>query len=218
VVVSNTGCRAGGRVLRMHSRLCGRLVLPLELETAAQEEFEIYCQHRRDLRRHVYSRDDLRASAAGVVGMGANMAFQARRRPRLGGSTVRLDAARRRALARDRHVCRVLTPGWRIVYTPDEARVASTPPHAIRNCDRGVFGYGVRLRHVDEARARAAGHGRGHHRRAVAARTTREGARRRSRDVPHRDGTRCWQETAGAAFGPICFGYETWRTRRDAAE
>jgi hypothetical protein len=52
------------------------LVLPLELETEAQEQFEIYCQHRRDLRPRVYSSRTLRPSAAGVVGMGANMAFR----------------------------------------------------------------------------------------------------------------------------------------------
>ena len=121
------------------------LVLPLELETAAQESFERYSRQRRDLTPRVYSRATLRPSAAGVVGMGANMAFRRDVLTSLGGFDPRLDAGTRTQSGGDTDMfARTLDAGHVIAYVPDafvwhrHRRTAAE----VRAC---VFGYGVGL-------------------------------------------------------------------------
>ena len=141
------------------------LVLPLELETEAQEEFEVYSQHRRDLQRHVYSRNSLRSSAAGLVGMGANMAFRRDLLLTLGEFDLRFGpVACTRAGDETDMFARILDAGWLIVYTPD----AYVWHRHRRHCARGAI-VRIRLRcwrvqHADQTtpratRSRSASHG-----------------------------------------------------------
>ena len=61
------------------------LVMPLELETPAQEQFEIYCQHRRDfVRRVIHHSSDPTGCGRGSR-IGANMAFRRELLLHLGG-------------------------------------------------------------------------------------------------------------------------------------
>jgi len=191
-------------------------VLPLELETAAQEDFELYCQHRRDLERHVYSSRVLPSSAAGIVGMGANMAFRRQLILTLGGFDTRLGPGTRTRTGDETDLfARVLDAGQLIVYTPD-AYVWHRHRRSGREERSCVFGYGVglysmltkRLFEQGDAGALITG-GRwllGPLVKAVAAKAARRPAPRWSTVLA---------ETAGAPFGPFCFAYETWRRRAD---
>jgi glycosyltransferase involved in cell wall biosynthesis len=192
------------------------LVLPLELETAAQEDFELYCQHRRDLHPHVYSRRVLRSSAAGVVGMGANMAFRRRLLITLGGFDMRLGPGTYTRTGDETDMfARVLDSGRLIVYNPDAYvwHRHRRSPDEERSC---VFGYGVGLYSMLTKRffeqrdfgALITG-GRwliGPLVKAVGAKIGRRPTAR-------------WKtvlaETAGAPFGPFCFAYEAWRSRAE---
>jgi GT2 family glycosyltransferase len=191
------------------------LVLPLELETPAQEQFEAYCAHRRDLRQHVYSRETLRPSAAGAVGMGANMAFRRDLLREMRGFDPRLDAGTATRSGGDNDMfARMLDAGWLIVYTPD-ARVWHRHRRTMAELRSCVFGYGVGVhsmltKRLMEERDLGA---------AVTAVRWFVGplvktllAKIRRRAAPN------WSvvlsETAGAPLGPVCFLYETWRRYR----
>jgi GT2 family glycosyltransferase len=190
------------------------LVLPLELETPAQEEFEVYSTHLRALRRRVFSRDVLWPAAAGEIGMGANMAFRRGAVLAQGGFDLRLGPpTRTRAGDEIDLFARLLDAGRRIVYTPDayvwhrHRRTAAE----VRSC---AFGYGVGTfsmltKRVVEGRDPAA--------LIIAAwwfigpliRVARAKVGRR----PAPPWSVVLAETAGAAVGPFCFGYEAWRAR-----
>lgn len=190
------------------------LVLPLELETAAQETFELYCRHRRDLHSHVYSRAVLPASAAGVVGMGANMAFRRDALIALGGFDARFGPGTRTRTGDETDMfARILDAGWAIVYSPDAYvwhRHRRTPEE-VRSC---VFGYGVGLysvltkRLVEQHDFGAIVTGArwliGPIVKAALAKIAR---------APSAPWSVVLAETAGAPFGPLYFGYETWRSR-----
>jgi GT2 family glycosyltransferase len=192
------------------------LVLPLELETRAQEEFELYCQHRRDFQRKLYTRQSLRPSAAGVVGMGANMAFRRDLVRALGGFDERLDAGTRTRSGGDTDMfARVLESGCQIVYTPD-APVWHRHRRSTRELRSCVFGYGVGLfsmltKRVVEQRdggtvITAARWLVGPPMKAAWAKMTGK---------PAPGWSVVLSETAGAVFGPFMFAYETWRHRSD---
>ena len=197
----NVGCATG-------------LVLPLELETAGQEEFELYCQHRRDLQRHVYSRNVMRSSAAGIVGMGANMAFRRDLLLALGRFDARLGGGTRTRSADETDMfARILDAGWLIVYTPDAYvwhRHRRTPEE-VRSC---VFGYGVGLYSLLTKRLLE--------QRDLGVIVTGgrwllgplvKAARAKIARVPSPPWSVVLAETAGALFGPFCFVYEAWRGR-----
>jgi GT2 family glycosyltransferase len=190
------------------------LVLPLELETAAQEAFEVYCRNRRDFSRRAYSRRVLQPSAAGVVGMGANMAFRRELVRSLGGFDVRLDAGTRTRSGGDTDMfARVLDAGHEIVYTPDAPvwhRHRRSMPE-LRSC---VFGYGVGLyslltKRVVEQRDPAA--------LVTAARwlvgPPLKAAYAKLSSSPSPGWDLVLAEMAGAICGPFYFAYETWRSR-----
>jgi GT2 family glycosyltransferase len=190
------------------------LVLPIELETAAQEEFEIYSEHRRHFHGRVYSRDGLRASAADVVGIGANMAFRRAFVAGLGGFDVRLDAGTCTRSAGDTDIfARVLDSGRLIAYSPD-AQVWHRHRRTSRELTSCVFGYGVGTfgmltkRVVEQGDLGAL---------ITAARwlagTLLKAVRTRIEGRPAPRWRVVLAETAGAACGPFCFGYEAWRTR-----
>jgi GT2 family glycosyltransferase len=190
------------------------LVLPLELETAAQEEFEIYCQHRRDFRRHVYSRNEVRSSAAGVVGIGANMAYRRRLLLEIGGFDVRLDAGTATQSGGETDMfARVLDAGWLIAYEPD-AQVWHRHRRTDRELRACVFGDGVGVfgmltkRLIEQRDAGAI---------VTAARWLLGPVMKAATAKIGRRPSPRWNtvlsETAGAACGPFCYGLETWRHR-----
>jgi len=188
------------------------LVLPLELETPAQEEFEIYCQHRRDLAVRVYSKSVLRPSAAGVVGIGGNMAFRRHVLFALGGFDVRLDAGTATHSGGDTDMfARVLDAGHTIVYSPSvqvwhrHRRLQAE----VRAC---VFGYGVGVYSMLTKRLleqRDPGALVTACRWLIGPIAKAAVAKISGRAAPRWDTVLA--ETAGAALGPLCFGYETWR-------
>jgi GT2 family glycosyltransferase len=191
------------------------LVLPLELETDAQEQFELYCQHRRDFERHTYSRANLRPSAAGVVGMGANMAFRKSALTAAEGFDLRLDAGTRTRSGGDTDMfASVLDHGWEIVYTPD-AVVWHRHRRTVAELRSCVFGYGVGLfsmltKRVVEQRDGAA--------LVTAARWFVGPLIKAGRARMQRAAAAPWSvvlaETAGALCGPFYFARETFASRK----
>jgi GT2 family glycosyltransferase len=121
------------------------LVLPLELETWAQEQFEVYCAHRRRFTRQVFAVPQVPPAAAGVVGMGANMAVRRDLALQLGGFDPRLDGGTATCSGGDTDMfARILEHGAPIVYTP-----AALVWHRHRRDNvqlySCIFGYGVGL-------------------------------------------------------------------------
>jgi hypothetical protein len=216
VVVSPTWLAEIARVFEDPKVGCATgLVLPLELETRAQEDFEAYCQHRRDLLPHVFSRTVLRSSAAGVVGMGANMAFRREALLPLGGFDARFGPGTRTRTGDETDMfARILDAGWLIVYTPD-AYVWHRHRRTSREVRSCVFGYGVGLysmltkRLVEDRDFGALVTGvrwlLGPPLKAVRARMA---------GAPSAPWSVVLSETAGAALGPFCFGYETLKRDR----
>jgi GT2 family glycosyltransferase len=190
------------------------LVLPIELETTAQEQFEIYSQHWRKLHPRVFSREALRASAAALVGIGANMAFRRSVLRDLGGFDVRLDGGTRTRSGGDTDMfARLLDSGQRIYYNP-AAWVWHRHRRTHDEMRRSVFGYSagtfsVLSKRLWEQRDLGA---------AITAvrwflgpvvKTAAANLTRR----PAPPWTLVLAEVAGAASGPFRFGYEAWRGR-----
>lgn len=121
------------------------LVLPIELETPAQEQFEIYCANRRTFVRRVFATPETPPSAGGVVGMGANMALRRELALRLGAFDPRLDGGAPTESGGDTDMfARILASGAQIVYTPD-ALVWHRHRRDMAQLRRCIFGYGVGL-------------------------------------------------------------------------
>jgi GT2 family glycosyltransferase len=121
------------------------LVLPCELETRSQERFEAYCANRRSFRPKTFSPADTPPSAAGVAGMGANMAFRRSLLEALGGFDPRFDGGMPTLSGGDTEAfARLLARGQSIAYRPDALvwHRHRREPAALR---RVVFGYGVGL-------------------------------------------------------------------------
>jgi len=193
------------------------LVLPIELETAAQEQFEDYCVQRRDFHPHVYSRDVLPASAAAVVGMGANMAFRRSVLVRLGLFDTRIGAGTSTRAADETDMfARVIDAGWRIVYTPD-AYVWHRHRRTAREVRSCVFGYGVGIYSLLTKRLLEHGD--------VGAIVTAgrwflgplvKAVRAKAAGTPSAPWSVVLAELAGAPIGPFCWMYEAWRARARA--
>jgi GT2 family glycosyltransferase len=119
------------------------LVLPFELRTEAQQRFEAYSAHRRTFTTREFTRATLAPAAAGVAGVGANMAFRRAAVERLGGFDPRLDAGTRTRAGGDNDMfARILDAGHTIVYTP-RALVWHRHRETERELRECVFGYGV---------------------------------------------------------------------------
>ena len=190
------------------------LVLPVQLDTVAQRQFEMYCAHRRVFHSQVFAAPATSPSAGGIVGMGANMAFPRELLLALGGFDPRLDCGTATRSGGDTDMfARVLESGHRIVYTPDalvwHAHRGDT--RALREC---IFGYGVGLYSVLTKRLVEAGDVQAV---VVAARwfvgPFARWARLRLARRPAIPCSLVLLEADGACLGPICYWRETRRLR-----
>lgn len=121
------------------------LVLPLELETPAQQTFEVYCAHRRVFGQQIFAPAHVPPATAGIAGLGANMALRRELALRIGGFDPRLDGGTRTQSGGDTDMfARVLDAGQRIVYTPD-ALVWHRHRREAHELDQCLWGYGVGL-------------------------------------------------------------------------
>lgn len=142
------------------------MVLPLELETEAQETFELsYGGYGRGSRERIFDGAHFPASRAGSVGTGGNMAFRRDLAQDLNLFDVALGGSGPVPGGEDVYALyRILTAGWRIVYTPD-AIVWHSHPREREAMLSVLRGYGVSemafwlhclVRHEDVGAARAA--------------------------------------------------------------
>jgi GT2 family glycosyltransferase len=192
------------------------LVLPLELETAGQEQFELYSQPFRRLEPREYTRDVFAPSASAIVGVGANMAFVRDRLLAIGGFDERFDGGTRiRAGGDSDAFARLLDAGEKIAYRP-EVMVWHRHRRSMREVRDCVFGYGIGtyslfMKRLLEQRDLGAV--------PTAARWFAGAILKRAYAGLTRQPAPGWRlvltGTAGAVFAPWCFGYETWRRRRD---
>jgi GT2 family glycosyltransferase len=196
------------------------LVMPLELDTPAQAQFETYCAHRRVFVRRAFAAvpaspaiERLAPAAAGVVGLGANLAFRRAWLERLGGFDPRLDGGTPTCSGGDTDMCaRVLAAGGVLVYTP-AALVWHRHRRGLTRLRHCLFGYGVGLtsfltkRLVEAQDPQAL---------VVAVRWTVgpffKAARRRRLGQPAVPVALLLVELAGALIGPLRF----WQVQRTA--
>jgi GT2 family glycosyltransferase len=195
------------------------LVMPAELETPAQEQFEVYCAHRRAFTREVYSASRLRPAAAGVAGMGANMAFRRDALLRLGGFDPRLDGGTPTCSGGDTELfARVIESGARIVYEP-EALIWHRHRRSDAQLRQCLFGYGVGLYSFLTKRLVEAKDG---HAGIIAARwfvgPFIKAARRRLRGQPAMPLSLLLLEAWGACLGPWRFWQATVRHRASQSQ
>lgn len=119
------------------------LTMPLELETAAQEQFEQYSPFGRGFVRRVFRGSPEMALAAGRVGAGANMALRRSVLALVGGFDEALDAGTRTQSGGDTEMfARILLHGYQIIYDP-----AALSWHRHRRTEEALrqtaYGYGV---------------------------------------------------------------------------
>jgi GT2 family glycosyltransferase len=127
------------------------LILPLELETAAQLLVERFASFGKGFAPRVYSLADPPADqplfpyTAGYFGSGANIAFRTDAARALGGFDPRLGAGTPARAGEDLDICiRLLQSGRRLAYEP-RAIVWHPHPDTDARLRRQVFGYGVGL-------------------------------------------------------------------------
>lgn len=119
------------------------LVMPLELQTPAQEAFEAYCANRRIFRPRTFRAPHPPPAAGGVAGMGANMSFRRDLIQQLGGFDPRFDGGAATLSGGDTEMfARLLQSGKAIVYCP-EALVWHRHPREMAAVRKVIFGYGV---------------------------------------------------------------------------
>ncbi len=96
------------------------LTLPLELETAAQELFEMYGGFGRGFRRREFDYTVIPPAAAGMVGAGANMALRRQLINSMRLFDAELDCGTVARTGGDAYAFyQLLVEGYQIVYTPD---------------------------------------------------------------------------------------------------
>jgi glycosyltransferase involved in cell wall biosynthesis len=119
------------------------LVMPLELETVAQESFEAYSANRRVFEPRLYRRSTTPPSTGGVAGIGANMSFRRTTLLDLGGFDPRFDGGTPTLSGGDTEMfARLLAAGGVIAYRPD-ALVWHRHRRDLEALRRVVFGYGA---------------------------------------------------------------------------
>jgi glycosyltransferase involved in cell wall biosynthesis len=121
------------------------LTMPFELETEAQEVFELYGGFGKGFRRRVFDLNSIAPVGAGAVGSGASMAFRKDLIVSKRLFEVELDLGTATRTGGDTYgLYRVLAEGYRIVYTPD-ALNWHRHRRERRDLRRTMFGYGTGL-------------------------------------------------------------------------
>jgi glycosyltransferase involved in cell wall biosynthesis len=96
------------------------LTMPLELETEAQELFEVYGGLGRGFRRRVFDYTTMAPAAAGIAGAGVNMALRRELINDLRLFDAELDCGTVTQTGGDTYAFyRLLAAGYQIVYTPE---------------------------------------------------------------------------------------------------
>jgi len=119
------------------------LTLPAELETEAQELFEVFSPFARGFRRRTFDGQHDNPIEVGQVGAGANMAIRRRVIAEIGPFDERLDGGMPTRSGGDHEMfVRLLSAGHRIVYDP-----AAVSTHRHRRTHQElvdtIYGYGV---------------------------------------------------------------------------
>jgi glycosyltransferase involved in cell wall biosynthesis len=119
------------------------LVMPLELETEAQEWFERYSSFSKGFKRQIFESTKQNPLATGRVGAGASMALRKQVLQWVGPFDEHLDAGTPTCSGGDHELfARILMQGYRIVYDP-----AALSWHRHRRTweelQRALYGYGV---------------------------------------------------------------------------
>jgi GT2 family glycosyltransferase len=121
------------------------LTLPIELETEAQEAFELIGAYGRGFRRKRFSIETISPAGGGAAGAGVNMAFRRDVIEKAGCFDEALDAGTATHSGGDTEMlCRVIGAGYEVIYEP-----AALNWHRHRRARaeliQAVFGYGVGL-------------------------------------------------------------------------
>jgi glycosyltransferase involved in cell wall biosynthesis len=96
------------------------LILPLELETPAQELFEEYGGFGRGFEKRIFDYTNIAPSAAGYVGAGASMALRRSLVNELGLFDAELDCGTKAETGGDAYAFyRLLAGGYQIAYNPE---------------------------------------------------------------------------------------------------
>jgi GT2 family glycosyltransferase len=119
------------------------LVMPMELESTAQEEFELYCGFNRGFIRKEFTARTVSPLAAANVGAGACMAIRRHLVNHLGLFRSEMDCGTETRSGGDTYAFyRLLSLGYRIVYTPD-AVVWHRHRRTVRELRDTLYGYSV---------------------------------------------------------------------------
>lgn len=119
------------------------LVMPLELETEAQETFENFTPFQRGFERRVHTLRTVNPLATGRVGAGASMAIRKSVCQEVGYFDEALDAGTPTRSGGDHDFfSRILTAGFTIVYDP-AALSWHRHRRSFKELESTLFGYGV---------------------------------------------------------------------------
>jgi GT2 family glycosyltransferase len=119
------------------------LILPFELETEAQERFELNCGFARGFERREFSAQVISPLAAANVGAGASMAFRRQLINELGLFSAELDCGSAAQTGGDTFAFyRLLRLGYKIVYTP-EAVVWHRHRRSMEELRKTLYGYSL---------------------------------------------------------------------------
>lgn len=119
------------------------LTMPLELETPAQEWFEVHCPFGKGFERKIFKGDVHDPLRTGEIGAGVNMAVRRSKVLELGGFDPALDAGTPTHSGGDHEMfSRLLAAGYSIVYDP---RALSWHRHrrTWEELRTALYGYGV---------------------------------------------------------------------------
>ena len=119
------------------------LTLPLELETPAQEWFEVHCPFGKGFRRKLFKGDTHNPLLTGQIGAGVNMALRREKILEFGGFDPALDAGTPTHSGGDHELfSRIIASGYSIVYEP-QALSWHRHRRTWEELRKALYGYGV---------------------------------------------------------------------------
>jgi glycosyltransferase involved in cell wall biosynthesis len=119
------------------------LTMPLELETEAQEAFELYSPFSKGFKRKIFSSRIINPLATGQVGAGANMALRKNVLTKVGIFDEALDSGTITRSGGDHEMfARILIKGYEIIYEPN-ALSWHRHRRSWKELRSTIFGYGV---------------------------------------------------------------------------